>query len=242
MLTLVFYIDILQGGNMKNRLVYLGILILGLGFSTVSYAKVIDLYINTKGAAVISQNNNVPSSLTGENRTKFLDYLEDNDNAAVALGLGINFNVVGGLYLGIQYSYEGQYGDKEKDIDDDGADRKSYSTYVHQVLPTIGWQSPKFAKFMSLFVEAGVGVWDKTSIEKKKYQGNGRDMKVDVERSIYSAFGFNFQILDWFSMYVKHSLAYYKQKYSSNRAGLENVKIETKRDYFTLEFGPKFSF
>ena len=125
---------------MYKKLLFLGSLVLVFGFSSVSYAKVIDLYINTKGAAVIHQ-------------------------------LGINFRIVSGLYLGIQYSYELQSGDKEKDIYDEDADKEAFNTEVQQIIPTIGWNLPTFAKFMNVFLETGISIWDKTSVDKSKYQG-----------------------------------------------------------------------
>ncbi len=227
---------------MYKKLLFLGSLVLVFGFSSVSYAKVIDLYINTKGAAVIHQSTDVKADILNNAEKKEIEkFLEDYDEIAAAVSLGINFRIVSGLYLGIQYSYELQSGDKEKDIYDEDADKEAFNTEVQQIIPTIGWNLPTFAKFMNVFLETGISIWDKTSVDKSKYQGDGKYLDVDVDLSGYISVGLNFQIVHWFSMYIKDSISYNKQTYKYDEDG-DKFKVETKRTYFTFEFGPKFSF
>ena len=168
--------------------------------------------------------------------------MEDYDEVAAAVSLGVNFRVVSGLYLGIQYSYEIQSGDKENNAYDPDDDKEAYSTEVQQIIPTIGWNLPTFAKFMNIFLETGIGIWDKTSVDKEKYHGSGKFLDVDVDLSGYLSVGLNFQILHWFSMYIKDSISYNKQTYKYDDKEGDKYKVETKRTYFTFEFGPKFSF
>ena len=199
-----------------------------LMFSGMSYGKNFDLKIRTQGGLLVSS--------WGEN-SGFDDKYDSHDEMlASVFGVSLNWMFSNKFYLGLIFNpvvFFGEDSDKSESTTDK-------FTVSYQLMPTVGWKIAHFARFITMYAEVGVLVFNDVDVDDDKYR-EIHDQSVDVDISTLSSYSFalglDFRILQWLSVYVEHRISNYdfNYKYAGSDGGVNRV-------YVITDFGVGFSF
>ena len=172
-----------------------------------SYAKVVDINLDIKYGIDLFPSKSICFAGGGCGPVGYSEEISGN--------VGINFKIISGLFLGLNYDYTVFTTEDEE-----------YKARLHRIIPGIGWNFPVIVKFINFFIEFGVGVWNKLS-------ENSSNVSYDnIKISYKFGGGCNFHVLKWFSLQIKQGTDTYD--YTHNDGG--------RTSFWNLELGMMFSF
>lgn len=212
-----------------NRVKKMMIVLSGLMvFSGMSYAKDFTLKIRNQGGVLVTS--------WGES-SGFDDKYDSHDEMLVSvLGVSLEWMFSTKFYLGLSFNPVFFIGE---DSDESESTTDKY-TASYQLMPTVGWKLAHFARFITMYAEVGVVVFNDVDVDDSKYHEiHDQSVEVDISnwRSYSFALGLDFRILNWLSAYVETRMSNYdfNYKYPGSDGGLNRV-------YITTDFGVGFSF